>query len=437
MVSAAIPRTPAQTARASGLSRSGKVLFVCVLLLGASAFPSVRPKIFGLLVHPVTVLAAVMFAAGLGELRRIPRAVALAMFAFTATFVLASLIGPSGGVSFSVKLVASTVTVAVAAMYLRTEADVRAVILAFAVAVALISIRGLYLVDKWGVQGINPMQGIANKNGFSLFALPALLLASYTALRPTTPTLQRWILVASCVFMVFAVFSTGNRSGWIGVILIALLLAIRAVRRFRTLLLLTTIAIAASALVMVFGDRLVIEDRMSKTTSEAPALRLQLVTSAFKVGLDNPILGASPQNLPREMARLSSVRGIALDSHNTTGLLVGGTGGLGFLTFLVMGWVLWRKPRRAAEATAAQREAHYLLRAMLILWLVRGQFTAEILYSPSFALALGISIGACIVAGVWSPRRAPAPARSAQLRARGGTVAVRGAPRATMRVVGP
>lgn len=402
----------ASAAPASRVSRHGKALFVCVLLLGASAFPNVRPKIAGLLVHPVTMATLVLVVVGAAGLRRLPRSVALALLTFVATFAVSSLAGPAGGLNFAVKVAASAVAVVVGATFVRTRADVRVVIIAFALAVATIAVRGLFTRGGSAVAGINPLLGVANKNGFSLFALPALLLASFTVIRADTPNLSRWILVVSSVFIVFAVFSTANRSGWIGVILIALLLSVRAVRRLRTLLLLITVAGLAAGAVMFYGNRLILEDRLAKTNVVTSRLRVRLAVSALEVGAKYPLLGASPQNLPEEMARLSGVRSLVLDSHNVTGLIVGGTGALGTLSFLGLAWVLWRRPRGFRRyATAEQREAHYLLRAMMLLWIVRGQFTAEILYSPSFSLALGVCLGGCILCGVWSPppRAAPLP----------------------------
>jgi hypothetical protein len=37
---------------------------------------------------------------------------------------------------------------------------------------------------------------------------------------------------------------------------------------------------------------------------------------------------------------------------------------------------------------------------MAILWFVRGQFTREILYNPTFNIALGLVIGLCILSEV-------------------------------------
>ena len=127
---------------------------VCVLLLGASAFPNVRPKIAGLLVHPVTLATLVLVVVGAAGLRRLPRSVALALLTFVATFAVSSLAGPPGGVNFAVKVAASAVAVAVGATFVRTRADLRVVIIAFALAVAtMLSCSGRVVVMGMGKSG--------------------------------------------------------------------------------------------------------------------------------------------------------------------------------------------------------------------------------------------------------------------------------------------
>jgi hypothetical protein len=42
---------------------------------------------------------------------------------------------------------------------------------------------------------------------------------------------------------------------------------------------------------------------------------------------------------------------------------------------------------------------------MLVSWIVRGMFTAEVLYSPAFSMGLGLCIGLGRMRGLWA--RAP------------------------------
>jgi hypothetical protein len=44
------------------------------------------------------------------------------------------------------------------------------------------------------------------------------------------------------------------------------------------------------------------------------------------------------------------------------------------------------------------REVRSAMRMMVILWLVRGMFTRDILYNPSFNIAFGLVVGLCILA---------------------------------------
>jgi hypothetical protein len=60
---------------------------------------------------------------------------------------------------------------------------------------------------------------------------------------------------------------------------------------------------------------------------------------------------------------------------------------------------------------SSRRRAHSLLRMMIILWVVRGMFTQNILFAPAFNLAIGIIIGLCMTSGIW--KKLPRPQRAA------------------------
>jgi hypothetical protein len=38
------------------------------------------------------------------------------------------------------------------------------------------------------------------------------------------------------------------------------------------------------------------------------------------------------------------------------------------------------------------------MRMLIILWVVRGTFSREILYNPAFCIAIGLTIGLCLLA---------------------------------------
>jgi hypothetical protein len=184
--------------------------------------------------------------------------------------------------------------------------------------------------------------------------------------------------------------------------------------------LLLTIAAAAIYLIYAFGNPIMFEHRLERTIDPAQAFnrRLSLISAALAVGRENLLLGASPQGIPIEMARLTGVREHIFDTHNAFALLFGGGGLSVLIPFLLLGFTMWHRPiDMRMYGTDDAFDAHFVLRAMVALWCLRGLFTAEILYNPAFSLAIGIAIGRCMLHGVWqphlaqaeSPRRSPAP----------------------------
>ena len=82
-------------------------------------------------------------------------------------------------------MAAAVATVVIAAIVVRSSSDFRIAVLGLAVASTLLSIRGL-VSGTGDVTGINPLEEVANKNAFSLYVLPAVLLASYLFLDRST-----------------------------------------------------------------------------------------------------------------------------------------------------------------------------------------------------------------------------------------------------------
>jgi hypothetical protein len=178
-----------------------------------------------------------------------------------------------------------------------------------------------------------------------------------------------------------------------------------------------------------FSNTDVIEHRIDLTQQgyQSDHSRNELLREALQIGLENPLLGVSPQQLPYDLARRLRVQGDAIDPHNVVGLLVGGCGLVGTLALVVLGWSMWtRRPARSsASMSAAGRGVHALLRMALLLWIVRGMFSREVLYSPSFAVAVGLAVGLCIRAEVWRPRPRATPGRAQLPRPAASRVAAR------------
>lgn len=389
-----------------GVGRRAAAIFLTVILIAASAWKDLRIQLFGLFIHPYLVATVLLF--GLVGIRRLKRFPAKAMTAlqFFVCFYSLSTIPGGGAFSEMLKVLAAVITVVAVAVCVETVEDFSAGALGLALAALVMSLKGLAGEREYLV-GYNPLDEIANKNAFSLYALPAVLIAGFVLLDRTSSRRLRVMLGLTLLPTVFTVVSSANRSGWLGLVVIsAMLLGGRGLgRKLQAALLLATIGITTYALMTEYGAMDVVEYRVEQTLEgyQSDEVRRDLLVTAFKVGLEHPLLGASPQGLYRELAkRLHSDMG-DVDSHNIFGHLFGAGGILSLGTFLLLGYRLWQRPSasRRKDASSLARSAHNLIRMVILLFAVRGMFTREVLYSPGFAAALGLAIGLAAVRGVW------------------------------------
>jgi O-antigen ligase len=383
------------------------VLFGSIFSIAGSAFSSMRMDLGGMQVHPFMVPAAILFVTvALPNLGVLPTRIRLTAVLFFVVYVLAMLQGGDGLASEAVKVGSFLAVMAAIAVAVARSGAHEAVVVALNVAVVVMSVKGLS-AGPHGLEGVNPLD-MANKNAFSLYALPALLIGGHYVLEPNRSA--RWVrfgLLACMLVTLLAVFSSANRSGWLGAVLIATMLFIRG-RSLRTTLLVLALAIAAYMLVVNFSGTDVIEYRidLTKRGYSSDQKRSELLTESLEIGLENPLLGISPLRLPYELARRIRFESDVIDPHNVLALLVGGTGFLGTAALMALGASLWmrRSTRRADALSPAARSAHALLRMGILLWILRGMFSREVLYSPSFAVALGLALGLSIRGEVWRPR---------------------------------
>lgn len=244
----------------------------------------------------------------------------------------------------------------------------------------------------------NPLDEIANKNAFSLYALPAMLLAGYVLIHSKPPVIFRSVLLFSMAVTGASIFMGGNRSGWLGVGLIVALLSWQG-RFFRKILFAGAFGLLAYFLIQRFGTTEVFQYKVEQTLEgyQSDTIRRELFMNSLRIGLENPLLGIGPEKLRIELARqVKLVDEPLIDPHNVLAHLIGGSGFLVFFALLYLGYILWQKPRllRIYPREAIQlRSAHQLLRMLIILWLIRGLFSREILYNPGFAFGFGFAIG--------------------------------------------
>lgn len=386
------------------MTKFGWMLFFCGILLTLSAFPELRVEVGRLQVHPINFVVPVVLLMGINRFRLIPQRIFIPLLLFAATFYAVTLTAPRGG-PVALKLFASVATAIAAAIAVKSEGDFRAGVTAVLLSAAAISLRGLTIGDIDSIGGINPMKGIANKNAFSLYVLPPLLLGGHLLIRERMGRMLWLTTTATMLVTTFAVFTTRNRSGWLGIVVIATFLGVSSLRKARRALVVVGLILGATLLVDHYGNTELIEQRLAETevAYKDDTLRIWLVTTSFEIGLDNPFVGVSPQGMPSELG-LRAPDGASKSTHNVFATIFGGGGLLlSFVSFIVAAG-FWSRPGYGPSLErGSARTAHNLLRAMVFLWCVRGLFSDEILYSQSFSMGLGLCVGLCICRGVWSP----------------------------------
>jgi hypothetical protein len=405
-------RSPGRTAgkqiSISGLSLSGFMLFAVSFLVVASGFTSLRPDVMGLAMHPYLVPVALAFPLVLiMRIHLFPFRVLCALLVFTFMYSFSVLSAGSIAVGEIFKTVCSVVTVVTCALLVRRRGDFVAGALGLSIAVALLAWHGMQDEGKLGVEAV---QG-ANKNSYSLFALPAILMAGYISLRmPTVPVVVKSLLAISTLPALAAIFMSGNRSGYLGAVLVGVMLF--RDRRGRGMLFVLAITAAVALLLIQFGRTAVLDQRIKQTMegNKSDEHRRDILIACLEIGMENPVIGVSPQRLPLEIGRRTSVKhslGI-IEAHNIFAHVFAGSGVICFGALLVLGWTMWSwKPRGGGKIGGSEdplRDALRMLRMLIFLWVVRGMFTREILFSPSFNIGLGLSIGLCIIAESARPR---------------------------------
>jgi len=399
---------PALAARGRGNLKSvpekltvhGIVLLVIGLLMATSAFERFRIPVGALQVHLYLVLMAPFFLYMVAtNIREFPGVPLAALLVFCGMYIISTLSG--GGFAYGevLKICASAATLVTAALMVRSESDFSAGVIGLSVAVGFLAFFNLETADRLG----RNLMETGNKNAYSLYALPAMLLAGAVLVQKRHSTLLINGILAVCTFgPLVVIFMGANRSGWLGCALIALMLMILRGFNARGVVIVGVLGYATYFAITNFGTTSVFEFRVKQTLegSTSDVNRKALVIAALKIGMDNPVVGVSPQQLPFELGR-EMESGEYSAPHNVLGQLVGGSGLICTAALAFVAISLWRlkPPGRAPQISDAFKAARSVLRMMLVLWAFRGMFTAEILYSPAFSMAIGLLIGLCVTIG--------------------------------------
>lgn len=384
-----------------GRARSG-VLFLMGLLVFGSGVLSLRIEVAGLYVHPQLLLVLPVAAWVLmSSSRNAAASLAPSALVTIATFSISHLVsgGPYGQL---LKLIASALTLFVAASLARTSADFRAGALGLAAGVGLLAMRGMVGIQEvqLGV-GLNPVEEVANKNYFSLLALPAIFVSGAWLLHGRPAWTDRVVLVLAVAACSLTIAGSANRSGWVSLAVVPILLFGRkASPRF-------LIGIATVAFVVMYGlEKLellpVVEERIALTQAgySSDELREQLYQAGAEIFLASPIYGSGLPRISDELAaRVGGAFSEEIGPHSVVVYLLAG-GGL-FCTIPIVVFalrVVWPRFRRYELGSIRPRDEGlaWLLPRLGLLWLIRGLFSDEILYSPAFSMALGIFHGVTV-----------------------------------------
>jgi hypothetical protein len=403
------------------VSWGGWMLMGLTLLLTASAFKSLRISIGGLMLHLyILPLIPLFILYAIPRFELFPKKILYSMGAFVFLFFLSITVSESPDTRFALseifKVGSNVVTIFTCALMVRTKFDYRVAIVGFCITAAILSLQNVLAPGTTfdSAEAVDAIQEtIANKNAFSLYVLPPLLLGGFMVLDHTVPKILRVILFLCLFITTIAIFASGNRSGWIGVFFIGGVILARGRSVKSVLLICVLIAGTYYALTKYVGTETV-ERRIDQTSldNESDETRYELIPIAFQIALDNPIFGTSPQDLPYELGRRLPDEAVLvnetllLDPHNVAAFILAGSGFPCFFALLFLGWALWQRPKQwnVLGQTSDAKDSHALLRTMVFLWLLRGMFTREILYNPAFNMGLGLCIGLCISQGLWIPK---------------------------------
>jgi hypothetical protein len=386
----------------AGLSINGLLLFATSFLVIGSGFRVMRPEVMGLLLHPYLIPVALAFPfVMMSRLGEFPVRIGAALLSFIAIYYFSILAG--GGIVLGevFKIASGAVTIITCALLVQRRGDFVAGALGLSIAVGILAVVGL----QSDAASTGEVMDAANRNAYSLYALPPMLLGGFICLRmPSTPMWAKSVFVACVLAALAAIFMGANRSGYLGAVLIGLMLFRN--RRGKGLLLVGFIAGALILWMSQYGDTTVFDERMRQTAegNESDNYRLDIAITCLEIGLSNPVVGVSPQKLPAEIGRRTQIGHGAsyINSHNVFAHVFGGSGVFCAAALTAVAWTMWYwKPRNGVAVSGKDDplyNARSLIRMLVVLWAVRGCFTNDILYSPSFNIAFGLCIGFCILA---------------------------------------
>lgn len=384
------PSPPASIVTATPGTQSRWFLVATTLMIAATTVRALRLEIGGLFVplHVIPILLATPIIV-LPSLKRFPREVGQALVAFLLLFSVAVL---RYGERFGdlIKMATSVLTIVAVALMVRSRRDFSLATLGLCVSLLIANANG-FRGGYTEYIGYRPLGDIANKNAYSLYALPIALLAGFSLVHFSNGKVARLLLTGAIISSAFILFTGANRSGWGGIVLIGALLAVQT-RKWRALAVIGAVALMSYAAFAWWGTSTTFNHRVEQTTEgySSDELRMNMFSTAVEIGVENPVLGLTPQGLGKELARRLGGDLPELDTHNFLAYIIGGCGFLTLLALIVLAVVLWRRPPISTPQIIA---SHDLIRMILIVFVLRGVFSREVFFVGPFPIALGLALG--------------------------------------------
>lgn len=377
------------------------LVFMLGFALYGSLSPWGRPEVAGFLLHPfLVVLAIMLIMSGLRSLRNLPRRFGTSFFAYIVIFTVLSM---QGGLQFvePIKVIISFFAIAAIVAVLRDRGEV---ILATAGAMLAVGLAGVPAIldpvtSVVGAEGL--AGGFGNKNSYSLYALPIILVATHFAMDSAISKRMRWLLVIGAGLAAIAILSSGNRSGYLGLAIVGMLLVVRR-KRLRDAIIVSVAGAVVFLLLSTLGSSAAFWFRISnpETSQRSDAVRVDIISHATRIGMRSPIVGVGPPNVAENIA-ISVGHGSGtivtgkLDAHNLFAYNFAGGGFTLLLSLIAFMAVMVMRPPEWPHGVPPSERAESALKALqglVILFAIRGWFSEDAFTTPGFPIAMGLLI---------------------------------------------
>jgi O-antigen ligase len=371
---------------------TGRVLFVCCLLVFFSANADWRIPVAGRQMHAYLVLLAPLGFYIFPERFKVLSQAPLFYFSSFLVLVLISMVTGTLSGSEIIKIIGSLVTLYAAAMAVKTKEDCILALIGLSVAVSLIVLTNSFTQEA-AYKGIK-FVAAGNKNAFSLYSIPVFLFALMNISR-SKPSLNIYFVtnIALVGLLVMAILVSGNRSGWLIYVLAFLMVFVKKNNKGKGIIIAGIIALSIFQVSDADVFRIV-HHKIQVTNNQyaGDLTRIKIMREGLGLVLERPFLGWSPHDLAFELSRRLNSSSPTMDPHNIYLYLIGAFGFPAFLLFLFGGISLWKVGPNIRVMKDQFHFSHFL-KILIILWCLRGMFSREVLAAPVFLLSLGVGWG--------------------------------------------